>query len=180
MQSNTKLSIFLSLILRHRPEVVNLTLDENGWADVDQLILGMNANNSPIDIKVLSAIVETDDKNRYSFNEDKTKIRANQGHSVKVDLGLTPIQPPDTLYHGTPIINLKSIRDNGLRKRKRNHVHLSEDIDLAKVVGSRRGESTVLVIDAKKMHQDGHKFYQSKNKVWLCELVPINYIREGI
>lgn len=152
-------SKFLSLILRHKPDEINLKLDENGYGDVNHIISNMN-----ISFNDLEEIVSTNDKKRFEFNEDKSKIRACQGHSIDVELDLKEQIPPKTLYHGTKIDNLSSIFKSGITKQKRNFVHLSEDIKTAKKVGNRHGNSIVLHIKAKQMHNEGYKFYLS-NKI---------------
>ena len=125
----------------------------------------------------LESIVSNDNKNRFSFNEDKTKIMANQGHSIKVDLGLTPITPPEILYHGTAEKYIPFIKESGLKKMSRHHVHLSEDLETAEQVVSRREtNSVILKIRASKMHKGGFVFYKSNNGVWLTDRVPSKYI----
>ena len=170
------LSKFLSLVLRHKPEVVGIKLDENGWADVDELIEGALDKGKEMDLPILEAIVASDDKQRYSFNEDKTKIRANQGHSVKVDLGLEPVKPPKILYHGTVERIVQSIMLKGIEPRSRNHVHLSEDVDTATDVGERRGDAMIFKVFSVAMYRDGFHFYQSANGVWLTDHVPNKYL----
>lgn len=162
---------FLSLILRHKPETIGLKLDENGWANVDELIKKMNLSLSD-----LEQIVKNNNKNRYSFSEDKTKIRANQGHSVKVDVELKEVYPPSILYHGTAEKNVDSILQNGLVKGNRNHVHLSADEATAINVGSRHGKPEVLKIKAREMYADGLKIYLSENGVYLTDYVDPMYI----
>lgn len=171
--SLTTKSKFLSLILRHKPEEVGLSLDSEGWADVNELV-----EKSDISLADLKEIVATDNKQRYSFSVDSTKIRANQGHSVQVDLGLKPQQPPDCLHHGTSDRFLESIGKHGLTKQARQHVHLSKDPTTAKMVGQRHGgKCAVLTIDAKQMYEDGHLFFLSENGVWLTDKVPQKYIK---
>ena len=171
-----ELSKFISLILRHKPDIVGICLDEHGWASVNALISGINRTGKYIDIKLLEDIVDTDDKNRYSFNDDKTKIRANQGHSVCVNVELRECVPPDTLYHGTAIRFVNNIMSEGIKPMSRLYVHLSADIDTAISVGKRHGEHTVLTIDTKRMVSDGIKFYLSQNGVWLTKFVDWKYI----
>lgn len=171
-----KIGKFLSLILRHNPQIIGITLDENGWANVAELIEGMNTKGHQIDKKILEEIVETNNKSRYSFNHDKTKIRANQGHSLAVDVELKMVRPLERLYHGTAERFLESIKQNGLQKRNRNHVHLSADKETALAVGKRHGTPIVLTIDAKQMHRDGFVFYLSQNGVWLVDEVPTEYL----
>lgn len=171
----TSLSRFLSLILRHKPETVGISLDSQGWTNVEELITAIN-KQQPFTQEVLEEIVATDSKQRYTFNEDKTLIRANQGHSVPVDLGLTPVTPPDYLYHGTAEKYISSIEEQGLLPKSRQYVHLSIDLTTAKQVGARHGDPVVISIAAKQMHEDGYQFYLSKNNVWLTERVPAKYL----
>lgn len=172
-------SKFISLILRHKPEVIDLTLDHNGWANVDELLVKLNKNGCNMDFDELEEIVTTNDKQRFTFNENKTMIRANQGHSINVDLELKEEAPPDVLYHGTATRFLDSILEKGLLKQNRNHVHLSPSKDTALNVGKRYGVPVILIIDAKKMYKDGKKFYLSKNGVWLVDYVDPEYIKRN-
>lgn len=174
--SKDKLSIFISLILRHKPEEIGITLDEHGWAKVEDLINGINNSGRKIDIDVLEEIVRIDNKQRYSFNEDKTKIRANQGHSVPVTIEFKELEPPNTLYHGTATKSLEGIKHQGIKSMSRLYVHLSKDFETATNVGSRHGECAVLVINAKRMYEDGIKFYLSENGVWLTKYIDPKYI----
>jgi RNA:NAD 2''-phosphotransferase len=171
----TKRSRFLSFILRHRPEEIGLSLDENGWADVDELLKAINRDRRTMTLETLQEIVATDNKQRYAFSNDGTKIRASQGHSINIDLELTAIEPPDVLYHGTAYHLLPSIWEKGLEPQNRQYVHLSSDIETATKVGSRHGKPVVLTIDAKQMQADGHTFYLSENKVWLTHHVAPKY-----
>jgi putative RNA 2'-phosphotransferase len=179
-KSIDKISRFLSYILRHKPDDIDLEVDEHGWADVEELITKTNSSekfpNMKLTMELLKETVATDAKQRFSFDEAGTKIRANQGHSVKVDLGLENQVPPDILYHGTTQTNLESIFRDGLHAGERHAVHLSKDKETAKVVGSRRGAPVVLIIDAKAMHEAGLTFQCSDNGVWLTESVPAMYI----
>lgn len=170
------LSKFISLILRHKPESINETLDNEGYIEVDKLIEGINNQGKNIDFDLLCEIVASDEKQRYSFNEDKTKIRANQGHSVKVDVGLKEIIPPEILYHGTATRFLDSILEKGLIPSGRLYVHLSSDVDTAIKVGKRHGDVVILKVDTVTMLKDGYKFYISENKVYLTEKVPSKYL----
>jgi len=172
------ISKFMSLVLRHKPEDIGLQLDEHGWAKVDELISKMNTRGIPINFEIINEVVETNDKKRFAFNEDKTLIRASQGHSIEVELNLPEKVPPDTLYHGTATKYLDSILKSGLQKQNRRHVHLSATIETAKAVGSRHGKPVVLVINAKQMLVTGFKFYLSENKVWLTDVVPVEYITQ--
>ena len=172
-------SKFISLVLRHQPEEINLHLDENGWASVTELLEKMNRKGIKIDINLLNTIVETNDKKRFAFNDDKTKIRASLGHSIDVNLDLVPLMPPAVLYHGTTGKYLDSIFKTGLQKQSRQHLHLSETVDTAKAVGSRHGKPVILTINAAQMHLDGFQFFLSANNVWLTETVPVKYIEQG-
>ena len=172
-----QMSKFLSLILRHKPEIIGIQLDSHGWADVDKLLIGMNNAGKTIDFDMLQRVVSENDKQRFSFNEDKTKIRANQGHSKSVDVELQQKIPPNTLYHGTIERNITSINLKGLLKMNRLYVHLSKDIETAQKVAARRqGRSIIYKIDAELMNKDGYKFFQSVNNVWLTEHVPPKYL----
>ncbi|MDD3789409.1 MAG: RNA 2'-phosphotransferase [Petrimonas sp.] len=175
-QRNIKLSKFLCLILRHKPDIVGIELDNRGWADVSNLLEGLYNAGKSISIERLKQIVETDNKNRFSFNETGDKIRANQGHSIKIDLGYNPEQPPEILYHGTAKRFVESILANGLEKKKRHHVHLSPDVGTAIKVGQRHGEPVVFTVLSGQMFNDGILFYLTENGVWLTEKVPIEYI----
>lgn len=170
-------SKFLSLILRHKPEVIGITLDEHGWADVEELIAGMN-KKKPVDRELLEKIVETDEKCRYSFNEDKTLIRANQGHSIPVDVELEKKEPPEYLWHGTGEKYVPSIKEQGLLPKSRLYVHLSEEYETAVKVGSRHGRPVVYKVLSRRMAEEGYKFYRSVNGVWLTKKVPVKYLQE--
>jgi putative RNA 2'-phosphotransferase len=170
------ISKFLSLVLRHQPQEIGLILNENGWADVAELMQKSARKGRRFSMEELEEIVATNDKKRFSFSEDKTKIRANQGHSVEIDLALRPIAPPDILYHGTAEKNLPSILEKGIQKMNRQHVHLSKDKETAHKVGSRHGKPAILTINSAQMHQDGLLFYQSDNGVWLTDAVAGQYI----
>lgn len=171
-----KLSKFISLVLRHNPDAANIVLDEHGWANVDQLLKGINQTGRKIDRNILEEIVATDNKQRYSFNANKTQIRANQGHSIPVDLELEAQEPPQFLYHGTASRYLGSIMAGGLKPMSRLYVHLSKDIETALQVGKRHGIPVILKIYSGVMYKDGQPFYLSKNGVWLVEKVDTNYI----
>ena len=176
-KEDMELSKFISLILRHKPEEINLELDIYGWANVSNLISGMTKKGFKVTLDDLKRIVIEDNKQRYSFNNDGTKIRANQGHSVKVNLELVPIKPLNVLYHGTSTRFRDSILKNGINKQRRQYVHLSADIETASNVGKRHGELIIFVVDSKQMYGDGYKFYLSENKVWLTDYVPNKYIK---
>lgn len=175
--SDKDTSKFIALILRHKPETVGISLDEHGWANVDELIEGVNKTHH-LDRKLLERIVREDEKQRYSFNEDKTLIRANQGHSVPVDVELEECVPPDVLFHGTGEKYVSSIWEKGLLAKSRLYVHLSADVETALKVGQRHGKPFVFVIDGRQMHADGYRFYRSVNGVWLTREVPVRYLKE--
>ena len=170
------LSKFLSLILRHRPELAGLQLDSAGWVEVDQLLRGCRQAGRPLTAQNLDLVVQTNDKNRFEFSPDKSRIRACQGHSVPVDLEYEPLPPPEILYQGTATRFLSGIREHGLLKMQRHHVHLSEDIDTAMAVGQRHGKVVVLEIQSGEMHRHGYNFYRSTNQVWLTDTVPPQFI----
>ena len=170
-------SRFLSLVLRHRPEIVGLQLDAEGWLEIKDLLAGATKRGRAITTDELREVVLSNDKKRFAISEDGLRIRASQGHSVRsVSLDLNAIAPPDILYHGTVEKFIESIRRQGLIKRTRNHVHLSIDETTATKVGSRRGEPTILKIAASQMHRDGHEFFLSENGVWLTESVPTKFM----
>lgn len=171
-----KISIYISLILRHRPEVIGIKLDDHGWANVDALLVGISGKY-PITRDILEEIVRTDEKQRYSFNEDKTMIRANQGHSIPVDVELPLAEPPEILYHGTAERFVASIETQGLLPKKRLYVHLSLDKETAEKVGNRHGEPVIYQVDSGQMHRDGYTFYLSVNGVWLTKMVPVPYLK---
>lgn len=179
-QSNAdvKLGRFLSLVLRHDPKAAGITLDEHGWAEVPELLAGVRRTGRRIDMETLERIVRENNKQRYSFNEDHTKIRANQGHSVQVDVELKETKPPKYLYHGTALRFLNQIGANGIQKMGRQYVHLSGDYETAVAVGKRHGVPVVITVDAAAMVRDGIPFYLSKNGIWLCEEVPVRYFVE--
>ena len=172
------LSKYISRVLRHRPEDAGIELDEHGWADVEALIAGVNAAGKRIARKILEEIVRTDKKQRYSFNENGTLIRANQGHSIPVDVELAKLEPPEYLYHGTAYRFLESIRQQGLLPMSRLYVHLSGDVETARVVGKRHGRPVVLKIHSGDMHRDGFPFYRSQNGVWLAKKVDAKYFEQ--
>lgn len=170
------ISKLLSLVLRHAPETIQLQLDENGWANVDELIVQSNKFHKQLDKELLNYVVENNDKKRFAFNKEKTKIRASQGHSISVELELKEVEPLYFLYHGTVDKFIQAIQKDGLQKMSRQHVHLSQERETAIKVGSRRGKPIILSINAPKMHKDGYKFYVSENGVWLTDKVPVEYI----
>ena len=168
-------SKFISLILRHKPDVIGITLDEHGWANVDELIAGVSKTH-PIDMAILEQIVAEDEKQRYSFNEDKTLIRANQGHSIPVDVELEEKEPPEILFHGTGEKYTASIDKEGLIPKTRLYVHLSSDEATAAKVGQRHGKPVIYKVKSGNMYRDGYKFYLSVNGVWLTKSVPVQYL----
>ena len=170
-----QLGRFISLILRHKPEVIGIKLDGHGWADVEELLLGIREKGYFINHEILQEIVATNNKQRYHY-----KIRAAQGHSIAVDVELDEKVPPDLLYHGTAMKNLSEIKATGIKKMRRLYVHLSKDVETAFKVGSRHGIPVVLVIDTLAMQKDGYKFYCSKNGVWLCDDIDFKYVKEII
>ncbi len=173
--SDKSTSKYISLILRHKPEVIGIQLDEHGWADVSELIKGISKTR-PFDMADLERIVAEDEKGRYSFNEDKTLIRANQGHSIPVDVELEKKVPPEYLFHGTGEKSLESIKEQGLLPMSRLYVHLSPDYDTAVKVGKRHGKPFVFKVAAEEMNDDGYDFYLSVNGVWLTKTVPNKYL----
>lgn len=171
------ISKFLSLVLRHQPETIGIELDESGWVAVDDLLEKMQTARNVVSIEQLREVVATNDKKRFEFNSEASKIRASQGHSVDVALGYEPMTPPDELLHGTVDRFVNSIRSQGLLKGNRHHVHLHCDLSVATQVGERRGQAVVLRIDSKAMHETGIEFFQSSNGVWLTLHVPPQYIQ---
>lgn len=174
----TRISKFLSLVLRHQPQLINISLDEKGWAMVPELMEGMKAKGFEITFDILQHIVEINDKKRFAFNEHKTKIRASQGHSINVDLGYQAKEPPALLYHGSAEQNKETILREGLSKRTRQHVHLSATVDTALRVGQRHGKPVAFEIAAGEMHRAGYLFFISENGVWLTDAVPAQYLNQ--
>lgn len=172
-----RISKFLSKYLRHEPETLGLVLSPGGWVRVDDLLNACKKKSFPITREQLEEVVERNSKKRFSFDPTGTEIRANQGHSVEVDLQLEPKIPPTLLYHGTAEKNLESIGKVGLQKMSRHHVHLSKDIATASTVGARHGKLLVFTVDSQTMHKDGHLFYCSDNGVWLTNDVPPQYLK---
>lgn len=170
-------SKFLSLVLRHKPETIGLTLDDAGWVRIVNLLEAANAAGTKLDHDLLRRVVHENDKQRFAISGDGLSIRANQGHSVHVELGLAPATPPSILYHGTVEQSLESIKAQGLLPGQRLHVHLSADRKTAEIVGKRRGIPVILMIDAERMAADGKLFYLSENGVWLTADVPVLYIQ---
>lgn len=167
----------MSYVLRHKPEAIGITLDKNGLVETDVLLAACRLHNHPLTREELEEVVRTNDKQRFAFSEDGSKIRASQGHSVEIELDYREIEPPEFLYHGTVTRFLASIQEKGLVKGRRHHVHLSGDTETAQKVGMRHGEPVVLSIAAGKMYRNGFVFYLSANGVWLTDRVPVRYIR---
>lgn len=175
----TKTSKFLSLVLRHQPGLIGITLDSAGWVPVSELLRACGNYGRPLTFDELREVVACNDKRRFSFSEDGRKIRANQGHSVPVELGYSPAEPPGILYHGTVEKFLPLIKEEGLKKGARHHVHLSPDEETARRVGGRRGRPVVLKVESGRMRQEGYDFFLSANGVWLTEHVPPEYLIFG-
>lgn len=176
-KQHKSISRFLSLVLRHRPALVGVTLSEGGWVLVEDLLSGMHDAGRHVTQTELFEVVRANDKQRFQLSEDGERIRATQGHSVDVDLGYRPAEPPEVLLHGTPEQFVSSIRREGLKKQKRHHVHLHEDASLAGSVGKRRGRPVVLEIAAREMDRSGFEFFVTPNAVWLTDHVPPQFIR---
>ncbi|MHA2063717.1 MAG: RNA 2'-phosphotransferase [Candidatus Thorarchaeota archaeon] len=168
-----KISKKLSYCLRHNPGQFGLTLDKQGWVSVFDLLKAFSLGRDR-----LEHIVKTNNKKRFEFNDKGTKIRARQGHSIEVDLGYESVEPPEILYHGTSIKSVQSILSTGINSGTRQHVHLSEDINTATIVGSRHGKVRILIVDSKRMHDDGLQFFKTNNNVWLADFVPPEYVKE--
>lgn len=175
--NSKSISKYISLILRHKPEVAGVTLDEHGWAKVNDLVAGVKKKYPDFGKAQLYLIVMNDEKQRYSFNDSMTRIRANQGHSIEVDVELEEVEPTGYLWHGSGAKYFESICKNGLIPKSRLYVHLSSDIDTAEAVGKRHGEPVIFSVDACQMYRDGYKFYRSKNGVWLTKEVPKKYLQ---
>ena len=171
------ISKYISLILRHKPEAIGITLDEHGWANVEELIAGI-AKDNDFNMEMLEEIVATDKKQRYSFNEDRTFIRANQGHSIPVDVELECVAPPEYLWHGTGEKYVASIDEVGLIPKSRLYVHLSGGEETAMKVGKRHGKPVLYRVLSGKMQQDGYAFFRSVNGVWLTKQVPVCYLEK--
>ena len=169
-------SKFLSLIMRHQPESVGLTLGDAGWVSVEKLLNAVNQHGTPLTLEQLQRIVATSDKKRFAFSDDGARIRASQGHSVEVDLQYKPQTPPELLYHGTATRFIQSIRNTGLQRMERHHVHLSAETSVTMQVGARHGKPVLLIIRAGEMHRAGHQFFVSANGVWLVQHVPVQFI----
>jgi putative RNA 2'-phosphotransferase len=171
-----KTSKYLSLVLRHKPEEIGLVLDGQGWADIGELIEKAGKHGMALTRELIAEVVAISDKQRFAIDDSGRRIRANQGHSVDVDLGLAPSEPPPVLFHGTGETSLAAIRTEGLKAGQRQHVHLSPDKDTAIRVGRRHGRPVVLRIAAGRMRESGHVFFLSTNGVWLTEAVPVQFI----
>lgn len=169
-------SKLLSYVLRHRPDSIGLQLDANGWADVGELLQRLAEHGKPVARELLDRVVAENDKQRFAFDAARTRIRASQGHSIGIELGLQPVQPPDELYHGTASRFVTSILAIGLRPGSRQHVHLSGDVDTARRVGARHGFPVILHVDTARMRADGALFYRSDNGVWLTGPVAPRYL----
>ncbi|MBL4705193.1 MAG: RNA 2'-phosphotransferase [Flavobacteriales bacterium] len=170
------ISKMMSLVLRHQPEFIQAELDKNGWLPINESIEGINKKGIELNEELLIELVRDNDKQRFIISEDGLNIRANQGHSVSVDLEMEAVHPPEYLYHGTVDKFMESIRKKGLMKMSRQHVHLSKDKETALNVGSRRGSPVILTVRAGEMHRNDYKFYQSENGVWLTDNVNSKYI----
>ena len=178
MSSLRDISKYIYFVLRHHPEAIDISLDNRGWANVDELIAGIaRSKDKECNRDTLEKIVREDNKQRYSFNSDGTKIRANQGHSIPVDVELEKREPPEILYHGTAEKYVDSINKEGLISKSRLYVHLSTDIETAINVGNRHGKPVVYEVDSREMHNDGYEFFISVNGIWLTKEVPIKYLR---
>lgn len=175
-QKIVRISKFLSQILRHRPEKIGLQLDGQGWANVDELLEKAAAKGERFDRALLQIVVDTNNKKRFAFSDDGLRIRASQGHSIDIDLGLKPQKPPEILWHGTAEKSLESIRKEGLLPMRRQHVHLSKDRQTAENVGGRHGKAVVLTVRSGDMSRQKHKFFLSENGVWLTEEVPVGFL----
>jgi putative RNA 2'-phosphotransferase len=171
-----KTSKFLSLVLRHKPGLIGINLDSAGWVSVSELLRACQTHGQPLTFAQLHEVVMGNDKQRFSLSEDGQMIRANQGHSLPVELGYEAAIPPNILYHGTVERFLPSIRAEGLKKGSRHHVHLSPDEETAQRVGRRRGKPVVLKVESGRMYRKGHEFFRSANGVWLTEHVPPEYL----
>jgi putative RNA 2'-phosphotransferase len=170
------ISKFLSYVLRHDPQSIGVALSPAGWIAVDELLAAAAKHGRRITREELEEVVAASDKQRFALSKDGLQIRANQGHSVPVELGYEPSPPPDVLYHGTTEKFLESIRRHGLQKRGRHHVHLSPTVETARAVGGRRGKPVILSIRAREMYAAGYAFFVTPNQVWLADEVPPQFI----
>jgi putative RNA 2'-phosphotransferase len=172
----TKLSKMLSFVLRHKPDAIGLTLDEQGWANVDDLLKRFVATGTPLSREDFLRLVTESDKRRFTLSSDLQRVRAAQGHSVSIDLGLSPTTPPDVLFHGTSTGSVSSILLDGLKPQSRQHVHLSEDEATARRIGTRHGVPAIFIVDSRIMYSDGFHFFRADNGVWLTANVPARYL----
>ncbi|MEQ5206067.1 RNA 2'-phosphotransferase [Proteus sp. fly-1067] len=177
MKDKVQISRFLSYILRHAPESIGLSLDDQGWGEISQLILLAQKKGTPLTIELINDVVKTNDKKRFAISEDGLFIRAVQGHSLKTTVDYQAITPPKILYHGTATRFIDSIFNQGLIPNGRQYVHLSQDHKTAVNVGNRHGKAVVLIVDSEKMFSDGFEFYQADNGVWLTLSVPVKYLK---
>lgn len=173
-KQHKEISKYLSFILRHKPDAINLVLDKQGWAEINDIII--KTIDMDLSHQLIEEVVKTNDKQRFVLSDDKLKIRANQGHSIDVNLNLTAQEPPSVLYHGTAEHNINSILQEGIKSRKRQYVHLSTNKNTASEVGKRYGKPVVLEVNCSQMNTDGYAFYLSENKVWLTNFVPAKYL----
>lgn len=172
-----KISKYLSAHLRHKPERIGLEIAVGGWVSVEELLKACGRDGFLITPQELEEVVENNDKKRFSFDSAGTMIRANQGHSISIDLQLKAVQPPEVLYHGTTASTVNAIVQTGVQKMSRHHVHLSQDIATAMIVGKRRGNPVVFEVNAAAMYQDGFEFFCSDNGVWLVDNIPVKYLK---
>lgn len=171
-----RISKFLSLILRHKPETVGVELDANGWTEIDTLLQKMSQAGTRVDREQLDYVVATNNKKRFAISPCGNRIRANQGHSLEVDLAYEPTTPPDKLFHGAPENIISLVRETGLQRMQRHHVHLNSAAEPCVHVAARRGKPVILEIDARQMHEEGYEFFVSENQVWLTDHVPPKFI----
>ena len=177
MENEFKMSKLLSLILRHNPDKIGITLDKNRWVDVNILLANIKKEKVDLTFSELKGIVDNNNKKRFAFSDDFKKIRASQGHSLEIDLDYKEQKPPDILFHGTATKNLNLILTDGIKKMSRHHVHLSQDVVTALQVGKRHGKPLILKVDSIRMYSDRFVFYLSENNVWLTEFVPAQYLK---
>lgn len=178
--ADVRASKFLALVLRHDPGRIGVELDSAGWVAIDTLLAALERHGRGLSRERLDRLVAQNDKKRYEYDESRTRIRASQGHSIDVDLGYEPAEPPAVLYHGTATRFLDAIFHEGLQRGRRHHVHLSSDVATAAKVGARHGKPVVLRVDAARMRADGHVFQLSTNCVWLTEHVPPTYLAKTV
>jgi putative RNA 2'-phosphotransferase len=178
-KSKKTISKNLSYVLRHRPDSIGIVLEAAGWVNVEELLAAFARDGRPLSRELLDQIVAESDKQRFELSPDGARIRARQGHSVEVDLGYEPAQPPNVLYHGTAARFLESIWQQGLIKGRRHHVHMSTDQQTMRAVAMRKGKPVLLAIDARRMSAGGHQFFVTGNRVWLTDHVPAEYLKEA-